>query len=69
VSNNRQGVIGTSDDAFAELAAETVNRPPPTTNTAAAATQPAQRERPAKRTDMSPPIRCAPPARQPDRAR
>ena len=46
VSNNRHGVIGTNDDAFAEPAADAVNNPPPPNNTATTAPTAAQRDRP-----------------------
>jgi hypothetical protein len=60
VSNNRHGVIGTSDDAFGELAAEAVSSPPLTRNRAVTAPHAAQRDRPTKRRPIMSPSHLPP---------
>jgi hypothetical protein len=60
VSNSRHGVIGTSDDAFGELAAEAVSSPPLTRNRAVTAPHAAQRDRPTKRRPILSPSHLPP---------
>ena len=55
MSNSRQGVIGTNDEAFGEPAAEAVNTTLPPNNTATTAPTAAHRERANKRANNSVP--------------